>query len=89
MVNPMYPIFYLNDFQSKCVLILIMSPVSKETSQKLNEAILECFIEDSRPFGDSRKSGIEKQFLIDGIMMGNVKITLRVGLRWVTYMGFF
>ena len=60
-----------------------MKPVSKETSQKLNEAILECFIEDSRPFGDSRKSGSEKQFLIDGIMVGNVKITLRVGLRWV------
>ena len=34
-------------------------------------------------YGDSRKSGIEKQFLIDGIMVGNVKITLRVGLRWV------
>ena len=83
MVNPMYPIFYFYDLQSKCVLILIMSPVSKETSQKLNESILECFIEDSRPFGDSRKSGSEKQFLIDGIMVGNVKITLRVGLRCV------
>ena len=54
----------------------------KHTSQKLNEAILECFIEDSRPF-DSRKSGIEKQFLIDRIMVGNVKITFMVGFRWV------
>ena len=81
VINPMYPIFYLNDLQRKFVLIFIMNPVSKETSQKLNEAIHEC--EDSRPFGDSRKSGIEKQFLIDGIMVGYVKITLRVGLRWV------
>jgi hypothetical protein len=60
-----------------------MNPVSKDTSQKLNEATLECFIEDSRLFGDSRKSGSEKQFQINGIMVGNVKITLRVGLRWV------
>ena len=32
-------------------------PLSKETAQKLNEAILECIIEDSRPFGDFRKPG--------------------------------
>ncbi len=81
VINPMYPIFYLNDLQRKFVRIFIMNPVSKETSQKLNEAILEC--EDSRPFGDSRKPGIEKQFLIDEIMVGDVKITLRVGRRGI------
>jgi hypothetical protein len=35
-----------------------LTKVDKETSKKLNEAILECIIEDSRPFGDFRKKGM-------------------------------
>ena len=34
--------------------------MDKETSKKLNEAILECIIEDSRPFGDFRKKGMQE-----------------------------
>ena len=35
-----------------------LTKVDKETSKKLNEALLECIIEDSRPFGDFRKKGM-------------------------------
>jgi hypothetical protein len=34
--------------------------IDKKTAKRLNEAILECIIEDSRPFGDFHKSGMRK-----------------------------
>lgn len=37
-----------------------MPKISPEKSKLLNEAILECIIEDSRPFGDFRKPGMRK-----------------------------
>jgi hypothetical protein len=35
-----------------------LTKVDKETSKKLNEAIIEYIIEDSRPFGDFGKKGM-------------------------------
>jgi len=49
---------YLYPSQRKAQDPKTNEPVSKETAQKLNEAILECIIEDSRPFGDFRKPGM-------------------------------
>ena len=34
--------------------------IDKKTAKRINEAILECIIEDSRPFGDFHKIGMRK-----------------------------
>ena len=40
----------------------LSNKLDPKSSKELNEAIIECIVEDSRPFGDFRKSGMRKLF---------------------------
>jgi hypothetical protein len=74
--------------QKKVKTLTNNEPVSKDEAKKINEAILECIIEDSRPFGDFRKPGMQKflkKFWPNFVPWHQKTITNKLRSRYIKY----